>query len=373
MVLRGPQASPLPAYFSQAGLPGYSKLYKPRRHDQSGVPWRLLLILCAALGGLYYTFHHSSKSEAVLATRLAAYDRLASLSSRRGADGEPEELVPRRKWSERHVRTILEDEDAARRLAGRDRPRNEFAAYDPLLHAQYLDLPPLSPPSEAEMTGSFQLTEAVYNQAARHPAARVLSFEHPRVVHFPSFLSPEEVQHIFDISREHLVRSEVVHEEGEESVSNIRTSFGVWPSRTAVTQNITDRIHRLLGVPHDFGEDLYVLQYKHGQQYDAHNDNCMDDLRHGRTATPSCVDFLKRAGGPQCGPGAGGVTCGDRMATFILQLKHPDKGGHTVFPAASITKAAMKRRKIAQGDEWYCDEDAVLGAAPAAGDALLFW
>ncbi len=30
------------------------------------------------------------------------------------------------------------------------------------------------------------------------------------------------------------------------------------------------------------------------------------------------VDFLKRAGGPACGPGKGGPTCGDRVATFIL-------------------------------------------------------
>lgn len=37
-----------------------------------------------------------------------------------------------------------------------------------------------------------------------------------------------------------------------------------------------------------------------------------------QVAEPACLDFLKRAGGPECGPGKGGPTCGDRVATFIL-------------------------------------------------------
>lgn len=47
----------------------------------------------------------------------------------------------------------------------------------------------------------------------------------------------------------------------------------------------------------------------------------MDNLSRSRKADPACRDFLKRARGPECGPGHGGETCGDRMATFILVLK----------------------------------------------------
>lgn len=35
----------------------------------------------------------------------------------------------------------------------------------------------------------------------------------------------------------------------------------------------------------------------------------------------SCRDFMVRAGGPGCGPGAGGITCGDRLASLLIYLK----------------------------------------------------
>ena len=38
----------------------------------------------------------------------------------------------------------------------------------------------------------------------------------------------------------------------------------------------------------------------------------------GNKADAACLDFLKRSGGPRCGPSQGGPTCGDRVATFIL-------------------------------------------------------
>lgn len=37
-----------------------------------------------------------------------------------------------------------------------------------------------------------------------------------------------------------------------------------------------------------------------------------------QVAEPACLDYLKRAGGPRCGPAQGGATCGDRVATFII-------------------------------------------------------
>lgn len=151
-------------------------------------------------------------------------------------------------------------------------------------------------------------------------------------------------------------------------------------------------------------------------------------------AEPACLDFLKRAGGPECGPGKGGPTCGDRVATFILckpppaaqpprlpacqsanpsccaavdllqpsftqplqayvrptpslpltahhpphaaaDLKSPTRGGQTAFPEADITKQAMgsEHRSGNSPDEWYCGDSRVLAAAPPAGTGVLFW
>ena len=122
-------------------------------------------------------------------------------------------------------------------------------------------------------------------------------------------------------------------------------------------REIQSRIHSLIGIPEAFGESLYVLSYRRGQKYEAHTDHCaaVSTVRvregkvghaelHNCTATcweswcptlarglrvqasgdassPSCRAFLERAGGPQCGAGGGGATCGDRLATVILYLR----------------------------------------------------
>lgn len=103
----------------------------------------------------------------------------------------------------------------------------------------------------------------------------------------------------------------------------------------------------------------------------------MDDIERNKVADEACKEFLLRAGGPKCGVGHGGSACGDRIATFILMLKSPSKGGRTVFPMAALTqtsmKAAGKESLMDSGEGWYCQHDEVLGDTASPGDALLFW
>jgi len=79
---------------------------------------------------------------------------------------------------------------------------------------------------------------------------------------------------------------------------------------------------------------------------------------------------LKRSNGPECGPGHGGITCGDRLATFIMVLRAPIKGGKTVFPNAVSTRKPKSRQNESP---WYCYSDDVLGVTPSPGDGILFW
>jgi hypothetical protein len=56
---------------------------------------------------------------------------------------------------------------------------------------------------------------------------------------FPSFLSPEEVDHMIAVSRDNLERSEVLVAEGDDTQSDIRTSFGFWPEADHVVSAIS--------------------------------------------------------------------------------------------------------------------------------------
>ena len=244
-------------------------------------------------------------------------------------------------------------------------------------HKRYLNLPPLPVIDPSEKTGSWNLTQEVYDKAIQHPNAKIMSFDNPRLVLFPSFMTEEETDHLIDLAKKDLKRSHVVTDSKDDEVSNARTSYGAWPPHNDFMQMIEDRIHRLVGIPHEFGEGMYVLNYKQGQEYKAHNDNCKGTR--GTDVTQSCKDFLKRAGGPECGPGHGGVSCGDRVATFIIVLDPAEEGGHTAFPRADITRANTagdKTRFSPDGVPWYCTKeyrDKVLQVAPKKGDGALFW
>ena len=99
----------------------------------------------------------------------------------------------------------------------------------------------------------------------------VLSASAPRLVLFPDFLSPDEVEHFISISVPKLQRSEVLSATGtpDNEVNSVRTSSGYWPGEDDVTRAVAKRIHRLVGVPEEMGEGIYVLNYQPGQRYEA--------------------------------------------------------------------------------------------------------
>ena len=237
--------------------------------------------------------------------------------------------------------------------------------FDPRVHASYTALPP--PPAHE----AWALSKHVYDYALGHPGTVVMSDTEPRLLLLKSFVSPEERDHLVARNKPRLEPSKVLSGDADK----VRTSMGAWVEKSdPVAQRVQDRIHRTVGIPLAYGEDIYVLNYQQRQEYKKHNDHCMDT---GGVASEPCLKLLRQGGGPSCGRGAGGPTCGDRLATVIIYLKTPELGGRTVFPEAAATKAALGTLPIDKaakdGVEWYCSNPKVLGVAPKAGDAVLFW
>lgn len=104
--------------------------------------------------------------------------------------------------------------------------------------------------------------------------AVVVSRDKPRLALFPSFLTPEEVAHLVNASLPSMAHSAVAAGTagGEEvyAVDARRTSDSAWPARDDVVMQIEDRIHRLLAIPRQFGEELEVLRYRTGQKNQGH-------------------------------------------------------------------------------------------------------
>ena len=141
----------------------------------------------------------------------------------------------------------------------------------------------------------------------------------PELVVFANLLSVTECQALIDAARPRLSRSLTVDlKTGGEELNPDRTSQGMFFERTesALVQRIEARIARLLNWPARNGEGLQVLRYGKGAQYRPHHD-------YFDPAEPGTANILKRGG--------------QRVATLIMYLSEPEKGGATIFPALGLT------------------------------------
>lgn len=229
--------------------------------------------------------------------------------------------------------------------------------------------------TEFERRGGWRLTPSVLDISNHFPRSKIVSEYQPRVVLFEKFLSENEIEHVLEVASSHMSRSKVIGgKEGTEN--NVRTSYGAWLTdsyRDDTIKNIEERIHDAVGIPLAFGEGIYVLRYERSQKYNPHTDNC---ARADENIKDSCLGFLKRSGGPQCGEGFGGASCGDRIATFIMYLKSPLMGGETLFPSSRITQSNLNKigRKTHIGDfSDHCQSSLYFKVQPEPGDAVLFW
>ncbi|MBS7458932.1 2OG-Fe(II) oxygenase [Coralloluteibacterium stylophorae] len=190
-------------------------------------------------------------------------------------------------------------------------------------HAQANALPPsVRVPAPVESNGS-----SIIDVDGR-PVRVHMHLRHPQVVVFGNVLDDAECDALIALARTRVRRCEVVDADtGADVVHEARTSEGLAFSRgqTALCERIERRIAALLQWPYDHGEGLQILRYGPGAQYRPHHDY-FDPER------PGNAHILKRGG--------------QRVASLVMYLNTPTRGGATSFPEAGLEVAAVKGHAV---------------------------
>ena len=148
--------------------------------------------------------------------------------------------------------------------------------------------------------------------------------KHPRVVVFGNLLSDEECESLIELAQPKLARSQTVdNQTGGEEVNSARTSDGMFFTRSenSVCDRVEKRLAELLNWPFENGEGLQVLRYRMGAQYVPHYD-------YFDPAQPGTAKIVQRGG--------------QRVATVVMYLRTPERGGATVFPDIGLEVQPVK-------------------------------
>ena len=190
-------------------------------------------------------------------------------------------------------------------------------------HARANGLPdPRVVPEPLELEGGAVL------QAGDREVQVLTSMLNPRVIVLGGLLSHEECDELVALARARLVRSETVKlDTGTSEVNAARTSEGMFFHRgeNSVCQRIEARIAALTKWPLVNGEGLQVLHYSPGAEYKPHYD-------YFDPAQPGTPKILKRGG--------------QRVATLVMYLNTPERGGGTTFPDVHLEVAPIKGNAV---------------------------
>lgn len=156
----------------------------------------------------------------------------------------------------------------------------------------------------------------------------IATLANPRVVVLGQLLSAAECDALIAAARPRLARSLTVQTQtGGEELNPDRTSEGMFFRRgeTELIARIEARIARLVNWPVDHGEGMQVLHYGTGAQYKPHYD-------YFDPAQPGTASILRRGG--------------QRVATLVMYLSEPARGGGTTFPDAGLEVAPVRGNAV---------------------------
>jgi len=156
----------------------------------------------------------------------------------------------------------------------------------------------------------------------------IASLQNPRVVVLGNLLSEIECEALIESARPRLARSLTVQTQtGGEELNPDRTSSGMFFNRgeTPEVAALEARIARLVNWPVQNGEGIQVLHYRPGAEYKPHYDYFDPD-------EPGTPTILRRGG--------------QRVATLVMYLNEPTRGGGTTFPDVGLEVAPVRGQAV---------------------------
>ncbi len=164
----------------------------------------------------------------------------------------------------------------------------------------------------------------MYLDLGGHRVSVLSSITMPQIVLFGDFLSAEECDALVEAAEPRMGRSLTANmKTGGGQLDTVRTSDGMFFQRSenALIVAIEARIAQLLDWPVEKGEGLQVLHYRPGNQYEPHYD-------YFDPAEPGTPVIIARGG--------------QRVATLLMYLREPERGGETVFPDIGLSIAPKR-------------------------------
>jgi prolyl 4-hydroxylase len=152
----------------------------------------------------------------------------------------------------------------------------------------------------------------------------LMTLPDPRIVLFGDFISKNECDRLVEVARPRMQRSLTTDlKTGDNKLDVIRTSRGMFFNRgeNPLVRTIEARIARLLAWPVEKGEHLQMLHYRPGDRYEPHYD-------YFDPAGDAAPALLARGG--------------QRIATLLIYLREPERGGETIFPHLGLRFAAKR-------------------------------
>jgi prolyl 4-hydroxylase len=145
---------------------------------------------------------------------------------------------------------------------------------------------------------------------------------------FGNVVSDEECDALIAAAKPRMSRSLTVETKtGGEELNADRTSNGMFFKRDEfeVVATLERRLAKLANWPIENGEGLQILHYRPGTEYKPHYD-------YFDPKEPGTPTILKRGG--------------QRVATIIVYLNEPEKGGGTTFPDVGVEVAPKRGNAV---------------------------